>query len=72
MFCEPVQAQSHGIIFFEPLRPDDGIIDAGRIARDRTFLAPESILDLNFLLSVHSAIEWYCDLLAMPRDRLRL
>ena len=72
MFCEPVQAQADGIIFCEPLSSNDGIIDAGCIARDRAFFAPESILDLNFFVFVYSAIEWYCYLLAIPVDCLSL
>ncbi len=68
MFGEPVQTQSHGVILFESLSPDDGIIDAGCIARDRAFFTAESILDFNFFVCVYSAIEWHCHLLAMPVD----
>ena len=68
MFCEPVQAQAHCVVLFEPLSSDDGIIDAGSIARDGAFFAPESILNLNFFVFVYSAIEWHCDLTAVPVD----
>ena len=72
MPAEPVQAQAHCVIFFESLSSNDRIIDAGCVARDRTFFAPKSILDFNFFILIDCAVKWHCNFFAMPCDCLRL
>ena len=72
MLCEPVQAQSHGVIFFEPLSSNDGIIDAGRVSGHLAFFTTESIFNLNFLIFIDCAVEWHRHLLAVPVDCFRL
>ena len=66
ILLEPVETSPDNVPGFKALSSNDGIIDAGCIARHLSFFTTESIRDFYFLLCVYRAVKWHRDFFTVP------